>query len=132
MTETNIYFFMANYNINADLLKLGGAFVSNIKGKAEVKKCLCIPIEDAGLILGQKGCYLNLTAYESRNSSYGQTHYLKPVLPKEKFEAMAEDQRRAIPIVGNMKEYRPEVRQMPVTSVAEVVEEDDGKGDLPF
>ena len=45
---------------------------------------------------------------------------------------MPEDQRRAIPIVGNMKEYRPEVRRMTVASVAEAVAEEEGKGDLPF
>ncbi len=58
---------MANYSIKTDLLKLQGAFVTNIKGKTATKKCLCIPIEGSGLFLGEKGCYLNMTAIEMQN-----------------------------------------------------------------
>lgn len=46
---------MANYSIKTDLLKLQGAFVTNIKGKTTTKRCLCIPIDGSGLFLGEKG-----------------------------------------------------------------------------
>ena len=54
---------MANFSIKADLLKVKGAFVTNLKGKASTKRCLVIPIDESGLFLGEKGCYLNLTAF---------------------------------------------------------------------
>lgn len=46
---------MANYSIKTDLLKLQGAFVTNIKGKTATKKCLCVPIDESGLFLGKQG-----------------------------------------------------------------------------
>lgn len=46
---------MANYSIKADLLKLQGAFVTNITGKTATKPCLCIPLDDSGLYNGAKG-----------------------------------------------------------------------------
>ena len=45
---------MANYSIKTDLLKLQGAFVTNIKGKTATKQCLCIPIAVSGLFLGSR------------------------------------------------------------------------------
>jgi hypothetical protein len=36
---------MANYNIKSDMLEITGAFVTNIKGKTAVKRCLVIPAE---------------------------------------------------------------------------------------
>ena len=94
---------MANYTISTDLLKLQGAFISNLKGKATTKQCLCIPIDDAGLYLGQKGCYLDLAAFQLQNSQYGDTHCVKQSLSKQKRDAMTEEERKALPIIGNMR-----------------------------
>lgn len=60
---------MANFSIKTDLLKLKGAFVTNLKGKTATKRCLIIPVDDAGLFIGEKGVYLNLTAIEMQNQS---------------------------------------------------------------
>ena len=68
---------MANFSIKADLLKVKGAFVTNLKGKTSTKRCLVIPIDESGMYLGEKGCYLNLTAFEMREERYGDTHVLK-------------------------------------------------------
>ena len=43
---------MANFSIKTDLLKLKGAFVTNLKGKTATKRCLIIPVDDAGLFIG--------------------------------------------------------------------------------
>ena len=38
-----------NYSIKLDLSKLKNVFIKDIQGTTQTKKCLCIPIEDAGL-----------------------------------------------------------------------------------
>lgn len=93
---------MANYSIKADLLKIKGAFVTNLKGKTATKRCLCIPVDDSGLFLGEKGCYLNMTAIEMHNPQYGDTHCLKVSYDKEVYDKMTEDERKAQPIIGGL------------------------------
>ena len=117
---------MANYSIKADLLKLQGAFVTNIKGKTETKRCLVIPVDDARLYVGQKGCYLNMTAIEMQNSQYGDTHCIKQNLDREVYKAMTEEQRNAMPIIGSM---RPLEKPQATLDTAYRVESDE---DLPF
>lgn len=95
---------MANYSIKADLLKLQGAFVTNLTGKTATKRCLCIPIEESGLFLGEKGCYLNLVALAMRESKYGDSHCVKLSLDKQVTEAMTEEERKQIPILGGLHE----------------------------
>ena len=97
---------MANYSIRTDLLKLQGAFVTDIKGKAATKRCLCIPIEESGLFLGEKGCYLNLTAIEMQNPQYSDTHCIKVSHDRDVYERMTEEERAAQPIVGGLHELR--------------------------
>ncbi|MBD5240506.1 MAG: hypothetical protein HDS59_00235 [Barnesiella sp.] len=97
---------MANYSIKTDLQKLNGAFVTDIKGKTATKRCLCIPIEGSGLFLGEKGCYLNMTAIEMQNPQFNDTHCLKVSLDKEIYERLTEEQRAAQPIVGGLHELK--------------------------
>lgn len=97
---------MANYSIKTDLLKLQGAFVTNIKGKTATKQCLCIPIEGSGLFLGKQGCYLNLTAIEMQNPQYSDTHCIKVSFDRAVYDKMTEEQRAAQPIVGGLHELR--------------------------
>lgn len=95
---------MANYSIKADLLKVKGAFVKDLKGRTgAVKRCLIIPIEDSGMFLGEKGCYLNMTAIEMREARYNST-----------------------PILGGMHEIKASPK--PIDTSAVVVDDDD----LPF
>lgn len=93
---------MANYSIKTDLLKVKGAFVTNIKGKTATKRCLCIPLDESGLFLGQKGCYLNLTAIEMQNPQYSDTHCIKVAFDKEVYDKMTEEEKKAQPIIGGM------------------------------
>ena len=97
---------MANYSIKADLLKLQGAFVTNIKGKTATKLCLCIPIAESGLFLGKQGCYLNLTAIEMQNPRFEDTHCIKVQFDKAIYDNMTEEERRAQPIVGGLHELQ--------------------------
>lgn len=119
---------MANYSIKTDLLRLPGAFVTNIKGRTATKRCLCIPIEDSGLFLGQKGVYLNLTAFEMRNPQYGDTHCVKVSFDKDVYEKMTEEERKANPIIGGMRMIERQTEQIQVTTTVETEEEEE----LPF
>jgi len=73
--------------------------------------CLIIPIDDnPGMFLGKKGCYLYAVAYETQNNQYGDTHMVKPDLPRDVRERMTEDERRNQPILGNMRPMQPHGR----------------------
>lgn len=93
-----------NFGIKIDLLKVKGAFVRNLKGKEQTKRCLIIPVDEAdGMFLGEKGCYLSMTAIELVNPQYKDTHCIKVDIPKEQREKMTEDEKNAIPILGNLR-----------------------------
>lgn len=119
-----------NYGQKVNLLALGGAFIANIQGKTAKKRCLCIPIEEAHLFEGEKGVYLNMNMWVSKNSQYGDSHYLTQNLPKEVRDAMTEEQKKAIPILGNVKvmELPPKQMQEAVEIPASATDDDD----LPF
>lgn len=94
---------MANYSIKIDLLKLKGAFMRNLQGKSETKRCLIIPVDDCdGVFLGERGCYLSLTAIEMQEARFKDTHCIKVNIPQDKRETMTEEERSAIPILGGL------------------------------
>lgn len=126
---------MANFSIKADLLKLRGAFMMNIKGKTAVKRCLCIPVDEAGVFVGEKGVYLNMTAVAMQEPKYGDTHFVKVNLDRDSYNALTEEERRAIPILGGMREL--EQRSQVITTQtfdASAAQGGDGNpgDDLPF
>ena len=74
--------------------------------------------------------YLNITAFANDNPQYGDTHMLKPNIPKEVREQMTDEQRRQQPILGNMRPLRNE---MPSQGTPMNVEElDKPLNDVPF
>lgn len=117
---------MSNYGIKLDLLKLQGAFLTNLQGKTATKRCLVIPIEGSDLYLGEKGLYVDLTALELKERKYSDTHFLKINVSRERYDAMSEDERKAIPILGGM--HPLEKRQQQVSSTITVTNNDD----IPF
>lgn len=125
---------MANYSIKADLLKVQGAFLTNIKGKTATKQCICIPIEGSGLYAGAKGVYLNLTAVELREPKYEDTHLVRQNIGADEYRAMSEEERRAIPILGGMKELAQAARStvLEEASAQSTVQVDGETDDLPF
>lgn len=117
-----------------DLLKLKGAFLRNLQGKTSTKRCIIIPVDDCdGMYLGEKGCYLNMTAIEMQNPQFNDTHCVKVNIPKEQREAMTEEQRNAVPILGGLRplERKKETMQVSGTLGAEAFDPYDGE-DLPF
>ena len=119
---------MGNFSIKEDLLKLKGAFITNFKGRTETKRCLVIPVD-----VGEKGVYLNLTAIEMENPQYKETHCIKQSLDKEIYEALSEEQRQALPIIGGMKPLvKKAAPQMNVGSTFDGAQAVENTDDLPF
>lgn len=124
---------MANFSIKADLLKIKGAAMINLKGKTATKRCLVIPVDESGLFVGEKGVYLNMTAVEMREPRYGDTHCVKINLDRDAYNALSEEERKNIPILGGMQELEQQVRTMQVTQTVDAAAAvDNPDDDLPF
>jgi hypothetical protein len=123
---------MSNFGIKIDLLKLKGAFMRNLQGKTTTKRCIIIPVDDCdGIYLGEKGCYLNMTAIEMQEPRYSDTHCIKVNIPQEQRETMSEEDVRNIPILGGMRTIERKQQTMSVTGTftGDNFADDD---DLPF
>lgn len=99
------------------------------KGKNGEVMCLVLPIDANHLYKGEKGTYLDLQAFELKNPKEDSkdTHLVKQSLPKDVYEKMNEEEKRAIPILGNAIVWGG-VQNNDVHE-AEVIEEEDN---LPF
>ena len=123
---------MRNYGIRVNLQNLQNAFLRKCAGKTATKTCICLPIEDnPALFLGEKGCYLNLTAYAQENPQYGNSHFVRGDIPRELYEQMTEEQRKSFAILGNMKPILPKQQQVDATTSMDAPE-DQPQDDLPF
>lgn len=97
---------MANYSIKIDLLKLQGAFVRTLQGNTGAKQCIIIPIDDCkGMFLGEKGCYLNMTAFALQEPKYKDTHCIKVNIPQELRSNMTKEELNEIPIIGGLHAF---------------------------
>jgi hypothetical protein len=110
------------------LKSLKDTFFYEFTGKTATKKCICIPIKDNDLYVGEKGIYLNLTAWENNNLKDGKTHLVKQSFSKDVRNAMTEEERKHIPILGDMKPF--ENTSGTVKSEGTIVATEDD--DLPF
>lgn len=125
---------MDNYGIRIDLKKFRNAGLATITGKTGKKKCVVIPVDDnREIFVGEKGIYLSLAVFAKRETGkHGETHIVKGSLPKNIREAMAEEERRAQPILGDMRpvEWKDlATEQAAPEATMESVNDDD---DLPF
>ena len=117
-----------NQSIKINLTKLTGASLVNLQGKTATKQCLVIPIENSGLFVGEKGVYLNCSAFELHEPKYGQTHLVKLSQEKEVWESMSDEERNALPILGGIKQLVA-VAMQPTETMTPVPGEGE---DLPF
>jgi hypothetical protein len=92
-----------NYQLKIDVKKLNKAFVYPIQGKSATVECVCIPISE--FYPGKNGeLYCNLQITEKKQvGQYGDTHFAKQSLEKASYNALSEDQKKNIPIIGNME-----------------------------
>jgi len=121
---------MITLNLNLTAFKHG-----LVKGKTADEVLLCIPIKLNRLILSEKkNVYLNIVGFEYDDKSdkeYKDTHLLKQSFKKEELAAMTEEERKALPIIGNARvgstqRGEPEPNSVTPSAVA------DGVDDLPF
>lgn len=117
------------YYASINLKAFKNSFVADIKGKTTTKKCVCIPIEDNGFYCGEKTITASMVAYET--DKFGHSHSLRQSVSAEMFNAMTEDERKAIPYVGHLKPKVADVLANATSVETENVQPADGE-DLPF
>lgn len=128
---------MGNFQGKLDFLKFKNSCVISVKGKTGEKKGVFVPIEDNGLFVTTdennkaKGAYFNFAVFENKQvGKYGDTHMIKQSLDKDIRSKMSEEEKRAMPILGNMKPMELQNASQAVEApVAPLVQEED---DLPF
>ena len=119
---------MITFKVN--LLQYQAALM-RIKNKAGIMtECVVIPIDSNHLVKGEKGVYADFAAFEFKNQKVESkdTHLIKQSLPKEWFQAMSDEDKRAMPIFGNLRVWEERTEREPTSSTTSV-EESDG---LPF
>jgi hypothetical protein len=117
---------MSNLNIKLNLQNLICACRFE-KGTLGPVECLIIPLEKNHLFKGEKGIYLDLSAFELKEPKEKKTHLIKQQLPKEVFKAMTDEQKKNTPILGDVSVWE-HTEAEPVSS-GEVLPADT---DLPF
>ncbi len=108
-----------NKNIKINLTAFAGVGTINLTGKSgQLKKCLVIPIEENHLYEGEKGIYADFIAWEMREKKEnGATHLIKQSLPKEARDGMSEEEKRALPIFGDLRDAMTEKKGLDTYSM---------------
>lgn len=131
---------MGNFQGNFDFLKLKNACIINVKGKTGEKQGVFVPIEDNKLFVSKdesnktKGAYLNFVAFENKQpGKFGDTHMIKQSIGKDARSKMSDEEKRAIPIFGNMKpmEFNNATHAVEAPVETSYNKEEDSS-DLPF
>ena len=101
---------MGNFQGKLDFLKFKNSCVISVKGKTGEKKGVFVPIEDNDIFVTTdennkaKGAYFNFAVFENKQvGKYGDTHMIKQSIGKDARSKMSDEEKRAIPILGNMK-----------------------------
>ena len=134
---------MGNFQGKLDFLKFKNSCVISVKGKTGEKKGVFVPIEDNDIFVTTdennkaKGAYFNFAVFENKQvGKYGDTHMIKPRVGKEIRAQMSEEDKRAIPIIGNMRPLDSQSPSVPqndiVTPASPAAPQDNNDSDLPF
>lgn len=92
---------MSNITMSLDLMKFKNAGITSLTSSktGNAKRCIIIPIEDNDLVVNEHGVSVNLIAFPFAGKET-QTHLIKQSFTKEKRDAMTEEQKMALPIMG--------------------------------
>ena len=117
--------------INLAALKNAAIITS---GKNKDVDCILIPIEQNHLFRSEKGAvYLDIIGFETapEKRKGKDTHMAKQSLDKKVLDAMTEDEKKAMPILGNFIDWDQSIESQstPTEHVAKEVADLD---DLPF
>ena len=134
---------MGNFQGKLDFLKFKNSCVISVKGKTGEKKGVFVPIEDNGLFVTTdennkaKGAYFNFAVFETKQpGKFGDTHMIKQSLDKDTRSKMSEEEKRAIPIIGNMRPLDSQSPSVPqndiVTTASPAAPQDNDDSNLPF
>jgi hypothetical protein len=78
-----------------------------VKGKTADEVIICIPIKANSLFMSEKkNVYLDIVGFDFTDKSdkqYKDTHLLKQSFTKDELASMTEEQRKALPIIGNAR-----------------------------
>lgn len=130
---------LSDLSIFNQLIMIGGKInlgqlknvVKEMKGKNGNVKAIILPIAENHLFEGKDGnIYLDIVAFELQNPQHNDTHLIKQSLPKDVREKMSEEEKKSMPILGNLNTNIGGGSSAPVPS-ATVVSIDDDE-DLPF
>ena len=121
---------MSNINGKLNLMQLK-AVRMNMKGKTGIQECLVIPIKANNLFVGEKGIYLDLIAFEKKTQQENNkdTHIVKQSFSKEAFQAMTEEEKQSMPILGGLRVWGEYVEP---DAVSDMEVKDELSDDLPF
>ena len=104
------------FTLKINLSQLKSARMTTPNGK----KCIVIPIEENNLYVGkdEKAIYLDIVGfgYTAKNADDKNTHILKQSFSREHLAALTEDQRKALPILGNARIDEGKSEPAPATS----------------
>lgn len=106
---------MSKLNIKINLSNLVSA-VRFENGKTGPVECIVIPIEANHLFKGKSGIYLDMTAFELKEIKDNQTHLIKQSLPKEVYQKQTEEEKKAMPILGNVSTFAGAASSEPLSS----------------
>lgn len=122
---------MSNISIKVNLRQLKNTVKSFKKQDGSLVDCLVIPVKDNHLFEGEKGIYLDLSAFEIKNKvgESKDTHLIKQSLPKEVYGVMTDDQKKELPILGNAIVWGSREAD---TVEAGIVSSEEETDDLPF
>lgn len=113
-------------NVRINLQKIEGANI--LTGKTG-KNYLAIPLDDnKQLFCGKSGIYFNLLAIPTPNSPFGKDYCLRPQIDKEYYDKMSDEDRRAIPIVGDVTEIKFKIQP----TDGETLDDSTDLNDMPY
>lgn len=90
-----------NYNLKINLSKLRKVRYMTVEGE----QFICIPTKPNFVFNGQKGFYLELTAFELTDKRYGESHMIKLNIPQDEYSKLTDEQKNKLPILGSLKEF---------------------------
>lgn len=126
-----------NYSGKINLLKMQNACIVSVKGKSATKRGVFIPIDDNNLFISAdadlkpKAAYIDIAVWENKQPTrFGDTHSIRQSLPKDVLERMTDEEKKAIPYIGNMKPFEQVNASNSVAAPYASVDND--MDDLPF
>ena len=130
---------MGSFLGKINFLKLKNACVISVNGNTGQKKGVFIPIEDNNIFVSTddsnkaKGAYLKFAVFEAQPpGKFGDTHMIKQSFDRNARSKMSDEEKRAMPILGNMKpmEFYGETQESEYSADSMTQKRDDDS--LPF